>query len=128
MQQAGEFARTRARRQFAPAPPDEHSDRHSVRDVYWLNYFGPAYVERWGSLVARLGIRRETTSNGGVVVWATETPFVYEHDIGSFMDYEWKQPFYELLGRDVFVNAFNASWDQRVPTREEHLRHLPHRP
>jgi hypothetical protein len=123
-QQSGEFARARQRKRFAPATPDAHSDRHSVRDVYWLNYFGPAYLERWGKLVDGLGVRSERTSNGGLVIWATESPFVYDEGIESFTAYPWKQPFYEALGRDTFVNAIGASWDQRVPTREDHLRHL----
>jgi hypothetical protein len=123
-QQRGEFARMRQRRQFAPAPPDETSDRHSVRDVYWLNYFGPAHLERWGERVAGLGVRQERTSNGGVVIWATDTPDVFVEDIGSFMDYPWKQPFYRALGRDSFVNALSAAWDRRVPSREDHLRHV----
>jgi hypothetical protein len=123
-QQRGEFSRARQKKQFAPAPPDETSDRHSVRDVYWLNYFGPAYVEFWGDRVPGLGIRQEATSNGGLVIWSTETPFVFVDDIASFMDYPWKQPFYKALGRDSFVNAGLAAWDRRVPSREDHLRHL----
>jgi len=123
-QQRGEFARLRQRRQYAPAPPDETSDRHSVRDVYWLNYFGPAYLELWGKRVEGPGIRREPTANGGIVIWATETPFVFADDIASFMDYPWKKPFYEALGRDTFVNAQSVAWDRRVPTREDHVRSL----
>lgn len=123
-QQRGEFARARQRRQYAPAPPDETSDRHSIRDVYWLNYFGPAYLELWGDRIAGLGIRQDSTSNGGVVIWATETPSVFVDEIGSFMDYPWKQPFYDALGRDAFVNATAVAWDRRVPTREDHIRHL----
>ncbi len=123
-QQRGEFARIRQRRQYAPAPPDESSDRHSVRDVYWLNYFGPAYVESWAERLVGLGIRQEPTTNGGVVIWATETPFVFIESIGSFMDYPWKKPFYDALGRDTFVNARAVAWDRRVPAREAHLRSL----
>jgi hypothetical protein len=123
-QQRGEFAQARQRRQYAPAPPDESSDRHSVRDVYWLNYFGPAYIEMWGARIAGLGIRQEPTTNGGIVIWATETPFVFADEIGSFMEYPWKQPFYDALGLDTFVNARTSAWDRRVPTREDHLRHL----
>ena len=123
-QQRGEFSRARQRKQFAPAPPDETSDRHSIRDVYWLNYFGPAYLEFWGDRGAGLGIRQERTSNGGVVIWSTETPFVFAEDVASFMDYPWKQPFYTALGHDTFVNAGFAAWDRRVPSREDHLRHL----
>jgi hypothetical protein len=122
-QQRGEFVRARQRRQYAPAPPDESSDRHSVRDVYWLNYFGPAYVEMWGERISGLGIRQEPTANGGLVIWATETPFVFVDGIGSFMDYPWKRPFYDALGLESFVNARTSSWDRRVPGREDHLRH-----
>jgi hypothetical protein len=123
-QQRGEFSRTRQKRQFAPAPPDETSDRHSVRDIYWLNYFGPAYVEFWGKRVEGLGIRKESTTNGGVVIWATDTPFVYEDGLVSFMDYSWKKPWYDALGRDAFVSTGPAAWDRRVPSREDHLRHV----
>jgi hypothetical protein len=122
-QQAGEFGRIRRSRRFAPPTPGQESDRHSVRDVYWLNYFGPAYLELWGDRVERLGVRREPTSNGGLVIWATETPFVYEEGIGSFMDYAWKKPFYEALGLETFVNAVKPSWDSRVPTEADHWRH-----
>ena len=122
-QQRGEFSRARQRRQYAPAPPDESSDGHSVRDVYWLNYFGPAYVEMWGERSAGLGIRQEPTTNGGIVIWATETPFAFVDEIGSFMDYPWKRPFYDALGLETFVNARTSSWDRRVPSREDHLRH-----
>jgi hypothetical protein len=122
-QQAGEFGRIRRDRRFAPPEPGPESDRHSVRDVYWLNYFGPAYVELWGDRLAGLGVRREPTSNGGLVVWATETPFVYEEAIGSFMDYGWKRPFYDALGLETFVNAVKPSWISHVPTEADH-RHL----
>ncbi len=123
-QQAGEFGRLRREKRWAPMPPGPESDRHSLRDVYWLNYFGPAYVERWGERLARLGVRSLGTANGGVVVWATPTPFVYREDVASFMDYDWKRPFYEALGREAFVNAIVPVWVSRVPTREDHVRLL----
>ena len=123
-QQAGEFGRLRRDKRWAPLPPGPESDRHSVRDVYWLNYFGPAYVEKWGDRLVRLGARSLETANGGVVVWATPTPFVYEENVASFMEYAWKRPFYEALGRDAFVNAIMPAWTPRVPTREDHIRLL----
>jgi hypothetical protein len=122
-QQAGEFVRARMAKRFAPAPPGPESDLHSVRDVYWLNYFGPAYVEMWGERLRGLGVRQEPTTNGGVVIWATDTPFVFEEAFGSFTDYAWKKPFYEALGLETFVNALKTSWDRRVPDRADHLRH-----
>jgi hypothetical protein len=127
-QQAGEFARARRRGEFAPQTPGPESDSHSVRDVYWLNYFGPAYLELWGDRLGGLGVRRDATSNGGLVVWATETPFEFRDDAGSFEDYAWKQPWYEALGRYTFVNARATSWDKRVPAREDHIRLLRNAP
>lgn len=123
-QQAGEFARARRQGRYAPQTPGPLSDGHSVRDVYWLNYFGPAYLELWAERLSGLGVRQERTSNGGVVIWAAETPFLYREDVGSFMDYPWKRPFYDALGLDAFVNAQATSWDKRVPTRADHLRHV----
>ncbi len=104
--------------------PGPFTDRYALRDVYWLNYYGPAFIKRWGERLTRLGVRQERTSNGGIVIWATDTPFVYREDVGSFMDYPWKQPFYEALGRDTFVNPQQPP-GQYVPTREEHLLHVP---
>lgn len=57
-------------------------------------------------------------------MWATDTPFVYEEAIASFMDYSWKKPFYSALGRDSFVNAVLPAWVSKVPTRDDHLRAL----
>jgi hypothetical protein len=123
-QQAGEFARARRRGEFAPQTPGPQSDAHSVRDVYWLNYYGPAYLELWGGRLDGLGVRREATPNGGLVVWATETPFEFRDDAGSFEAYPWKKPWYEALGRESFVNARATSWEKRVPNRADHLRNL----
>jgi hypothetical protein len=123
-QQAGEFGRLRRDRRWAPPPPGPESDRHSIRDVYWLNYFGPAYVERLGDRLAGLGERSTATADGGLLIWATPTPFVYREDVASFMDYDWKRPFYDALGRDAFVNALLPAWVSKVPTRDDHLRVL----
>ena len=121
-QQEGEFIRMRRLKHFAPAPPGPESDLHAVRDVYWLNYFGPAYLEMWGDRLSGLGVRQVPTSNGGLVVQATETPFVFEESIASFADYAWKKPFHEALGLETFVNARTASWERRVPSRADHVR------
>ena len=126
-QQAGEFGRLRREKRWAPPPPGPESDRHSVRDVYWLNYFGPAYLEKWGDKLSgpgALGVRQLPTANGGAIILATPTPFVYEEDVASFMDYDWKRPWYEALGRDAFVNALIPAWNSKVPTREDHVRML----
>jgi len=96
-----------------------------ISDVYWLNYFGPATVDKWGatSLDDR-GVRQKTTANDGRLIWATETPFVYEPAATAMSAYAWKWPFYEALGLDTFVHE---GWQDpgpgvRVPTFEEHRR------
>jgi hypothetical protein len=98
-------------------------EERAIRDVYWLNYFGPATVEMWGEhRLDAIGGRQERTSSGGHLAWATETPFV--HDVGATKstDYAWKQPFYDAIGLDTFLHE---QWQdpgagQRVPTLEKH--------
>jgi hypothetical protein len=80
-------------------PPRD--DEREIPDVYWLNYFGPGYVEFFSARLERIGVRRIRTENGGLLVWATETPFVLERG-SRVADYGFKQPFYKALGRDAF--------------------------
>jgi hypothetical protein len=78
---------------------------HAVWDISWLNYFGPAFVDHWGrERLAGLGVRQEPTTNGGVVIWATPTPFVYDSTVTSLSGYPWKQRFYEALGWDALLH------------------------
>ena len=72
-------------------------------DVYWWNYFGPAYVERWGARLETLGVKRTKTPGGAMAIWATETPFVFNRNARRLDSYDWKRPFYEALGEDVFM-------------------------
>ncbi len=72
-------------------------------DVYWWNYFGPAYVERWGDRLKTVGVKRTTTPGGAMAIWATETPFVFDPRARRLDSYEWKRTFYEALGEDVFM-------------------------
>ncbi len=72
-------------------------------DVYWWNYFGPAFVERWGGRINSLGFKQVRTAAGGVVIWASNSPFVYNPKLKRLGDYSWKRPFYEALGADVFM-------------------------
>jgi hypothetical protein len=44
-----------------PPYPTAATDRTSVRDVYWINFFGPAYVERWAGRLDGLGVRSVAT-------------------------------------------------------------------
>jgi hypothetical protein len=74
-----------------------------VRDVYWSNYFGPAYVDRWAGRMESLGVKQFKTAAGGCVVWSTDTPFVHDPKARTLGAYEWKRPFYEALGNDTFM-------------------------
>ena len=80
----------------------EDQDRE-VPDVYWWNYFGSSFVERWAGRIDSLGVKQVRTPAGGVVIWATDSPFVYNPRAKKLGDYSWKQPFYEVLGADVFM-------------------------
>lgn len=95
-----------------------------IPDVYWLNYFGPGYVEFFGARLERIGVRRTRTKTGGLLVWAAETPFVFER-VNSIAEYGFKQPFYEALGRDTFryETQHRGRPGQRVPTFDVHRRH-----
>jgi hypothetical protein len=78
---------------------------HAVSDISWLNYFGPPFDDHWGrERLDGLGVRQESTANGGVVIWATATPFVYDSTVTRLSGYPWKQPFYETLGWDALLH------------------------
>ena len=103
------------------APPPDYE--REIPDIYWLNYFGPGYVEFFGARLEHLGVRRERTPDGGLLIWATETPFVYEPG-RAIADYEFKKPFYEALGRDTFRTEAQRRGPpgERVPTYLAHKR------
>ena len=77
--------------------------QREVSDIYWWNYFGPAFVERWGGRLESLGVKQTKTPAGAIVIWATDSPFVYDPKVKKLGAYEWKHPFYEALGKDVFM-------------------------
>src|SRR3989442_9058687 len=105
----------------AGRPPTDYECE--LPDVYWLNYLGPGYVQYFGDRLAALGVRRESTRTGGVLIWATETPFVLE-SVGSVADYAWKRTFYDALGRETFRSETERQGIQgeRVRTLAAHLR------
>ena len=73
-------------------------------DVYWWNYFGAAFVHKWGGKLDGLGVHQEATSAGARVIWATESPFVFDSAVRKLQDYPWKRAFYAALGDDVFMH------------------------
>lgn len=97
----------------------------ALPDLYWLNFFGPAYLERWGSeALDEVGVRQASTANGGRVVWATDTPFVFDPSAQRLTDYAWKMAFYERLGMDTILheNWTDPGAGVRVPTYQDHRR------
>lgn len=104
---------------------DAHRLEYVLPDVRWLNYFGPSFLERYGHRVDGLGVRCDRTANGGALVWATPTPFVFDEGATSFGDYPWKRPFYDALGA-AFVedHAVAGGRGEHVPSYADHRRHL----
>jgi len=109
-----------------PDPKARHGvDARFIQDVYWLNCFGPAYIERWGrEQVEKAGVRRRELANGSFLVWATSHPFVFQPEVTRIDQYEWKQSFYTHLGTNVFRHEGFALGDpgEHVPTLDEHFR------
>ena len=88
-----------------------------LSDVHWLNYWGPGYVEFWGEKLEGLGVRRDRTANGGVIIWSAQTPL-------ETIDGE---PIRAALGRDVFAadRARRGEPGELVPSYEMHRRFAP---
>lgn len=95
-------------------PPDFERE---LWDVHWLNYWGPGYVEFWGKRLDGLGGRRDTTANGGLIVWSADGPL-------EAIDGE---SFRTALGRDVFMVGRNRRGGpgELVPSYEVHKRFAP---
>ena len=94
-----------------------------VSDVYWVNYFGPAYVERWGlERLQAMGIRSEVRPTGAVAIWATEMPPPVDPTCRLLGDYPFKASFYEALGRRTFTleSLDLPERGEVVPTLHEH--------
>ena len=98
--------------------------QRELPDVYWWNYFGPAFVERWSDRLDGLGASRERTPAGTVVVLGTESPFVYDMRAKRVDSYTWKAPFYAALGTDTFMHERQAQRGvgELVPDFEAHRR------
>jgi hypothetical protein len=101
----------------------EDQDRE-VPDVYWWNYFGSSFVERWAGRIDSLGVKQVRTPAGGVVIWATDSPFVYDPKAKKLGDYSWKRPFYDVLGADVFMweGQKQRKPGEVVPSWDDHHR------
>jgi len=93
-----------------------------LRDVFWINWFGPAFVERFPGLLTVDGA--EAKPSGAALVRTTDSPWMYEPDAGSPDAYAWKRPLYEVLGRDSFATpGVDATLKPlgHLPTRLQHM-------
>jgi hypothetical protein len=86
-----------------------------IGEVGWLNFFGPAFVERFPRL-RELG---EPAANGGVHIRIAPTPW----DLG---DAE-RQPVIDALGTHAFLRSWGGDTPRgvHVPSFEDHMRHSP---
>jgi hypothetical protein len=86
-------------------------------DVGWLNFFGPALVERFPRLRQVVGATE--VGNGGVVIRIAKEPWD--------LDDTARQPVVEAIGHDAFVRTWGPGAERgiRVPSYEEHMRHSP---
>jgi hypothetical protein len=67
-------------------------------------------------------VRQQRLRSGVVVVWATESPFVFDPAAERIDSYDWKQPFYDRLGSNTFRHeAFQpGERGEHVPDYDEH--------
>jgi hypothetical protein len=121
------------RRRVDPSPPTRAMGRTPhvyqevcIEDVYWVQIFGPAYIDRWGeNALDGVGARQHRLRNGGLVLWATENP-VYDDAVSVPEGYDWKQPVYDALGPERFARSDQpwGEYGERVPFMTEHAAHV----
>jgi hypothetical protein len=87
-------------------------------DVGWLNYFGPAFVERFPRLADTVA---QTTrlANGGLVIRVAATPWEIDDDA--------RRPVVDAVGDNALVTAWGPEVQRgiHVPSYEDHMRHSP---
>lgn len=94
-----------------------------VSDVYWVNYFGPAFVDRWGiDRLEAIGQRLSKRPSGAVAVWAADAPPSVDPTVKRLTDYPWKAPFYTALGVGTFTHETTEAPERGrfVPTLQDH--------
>jgi hypothetical protein len=98
-------------------------------DVYWLNYFGPAFVELWGeSKLARLAEQYQVRrfENGGFCVQTAQEPPIADESAKGITDYAFKKHFYDVAGWDTAMHETHqpGQLGQYVPTMAQHRKAL----
>lgn len=87
-------------------------------DVGWLNFFGPAFVERWPRL-ADPSLAGQRTENGGVIIRIADAPWALDDSV--------KRPVIDAVGPEAFEEGPRPIRERgvRVPGYEDHMRFSP---
>lgn len=87
-------------------------------DIGWLNFFGPAFVERFPRL-ANTGADTTRAANGGVVIRIATQPWM--------LDGAAKQPVIDAVGADAIFRDWGPETPRgvHVPSYEDHMRFSP---
>ena len=106
---------------------EDRKIKQKIKIVYWLNYFGPGYVNFWGqdktrALEGAYEVIRD--ENGGICVQTTDAPVFADDNIRKITDYEFKKAMYDILGHNTFIHETHrqGAAGQYVPTLEDHRR------
>jgi hypothetical protein len=93
-------------------------------NVFWLNYFGRAFLNRWPRLADVPGAR--PVGNGGVVIKTTPDPWPAEPADSGPYDAAWKTAVLAATGTDAYMATHG--WPDAglyVPTIDDHLAACP---
>lgn len=89
--------------------------------VYWMQYFGPAFADRYPGL-RDLPLAR-TTPRGATVYRATDRPEQTLRPEGGPLEGDWREPLVSVLGEEPF--RFDLSVNAALPSVEEHAAQDP---
>ncbi|WP_457206139.1 hypothetical protein [Nocardioides sp. P5_C9_2] len=108
-------------------PPPYQALEAQLPDVFWVQVFGPAFVEMWGErALESAGVRRRVLGHGGYVVWATQDPPAYDDHVDAPEGYAWKGSVYDVIGPEPFLRA-DRCWNdfgEHVPLMTQHAAAL----
>lgn len=95
--------------------------REGLGSVYWMQYFGPAFADRYPGL--RDLPLAMTTPRGATVYQATDRPEQTLQPDGGPLEGDWREPLVSVLGEGPF--RFDLSENAALPSVEEHASHDP---
>lgn len=93
-------------------------------NIFWLNYFGVAFLNRWPGLTDTPGAR--ALSNGGVVVKTTPDPWPSEPPDSGPYDAPWKAAVLAVTGTAPYMASHHwPDIGRYVPSIEDHVAASP---